>query len=74
MWSIHPQQIRPIIEEMTPNRDEIESYTEILLQAQMANWGPIRYADTLYDRASYRLLWWQLKQAKHFGLVDDLDF
>ena len=40
----------------------------------MANWGPIRYADTLYDRASYRLLWWQLKQAKHFGLVDDLDF
>lgn len=74
MWSIHPIQIVPIIEEMQARPEELSLYREILLQARQANWAPIRYQDTLYDRASYRLLWWQLKQAKHLGAEIEVDF
>lgn len=68
MWSIHPIQIHPIIEAMTPNHDEVNEASEILIQAQQNDWGPIRYKDSLQDRASYRY-YWELLQKAHLGGV-----
>jgi citrate lyase subunit beta / citryl-CoA lyase len=64
MWSIHPAQIRPIVEAFAPNRAEVEQAVEILLAASAADWAPIRHRDTLHDRASYRYFW-QLLQRAH---------
>src|SRR5574343_2041663 len=46
MWSIHPDQIRPIVEAFTPSAAEVEQATEILLAAQAAggDWTPGRYS------------------------------
>ncbi|MDB5785544.1 HpcH/HpaI aldolase/citrate lyase family protein [Caballeronia mineralivorans] len=64
MWSIHPDQIQPIVDAFLPRRDEIATATQILLAAQNAQWGPTRYQDTLHDRASYRYYWSVLRRAK----------
>ncbi|MDB6000819.1 MAG: aldolase, partial [Rhizobacter sp.] len=63
MWSIHPNQIRPIVEAFAPPADEVEMAGEILLAAQAADWAPIRHRDTLHDRASYRYFWHVLERA-----------
>ncbi|HTJ94947.1 MAG TPA: aldolase/citrate lyase family protein [Pararobbsia sp.] len=63
MWSIHPAQIGPIVEALTPKDDEIALAAEILLAAQANHWGPIRHHDTLHDRASYRYYWSVLRRA-----------
>ncbi|MFM2054674.1 MAG: hypothetical protein RL456_2711 [Pseudomonadota bacterium] len=67
MWSIHPDQIRPIVEAFSPTTAEIDLAAEILLAAQAAGWGPIRHRhhgqDTLHDRASYRYFWHVLERA-----------
>jgi citrate lyase subunit beta/citryl-CoA lyase len=67
MWSIHPEQIRPIVEAFSPRADEITLAAEILLAAQRAQWGPTRHGDTLHDRASYRYYWSVLRRAKSTG-------
>ncbi|WP_250500192.1 aldolase/citrate lyase family protein [Caballeronia sp. GAWG1-5s-s] len=67
MWSIHPEQIRPIAEAFSPRADEITLAAEILLAAQRAQWGPTRHGDTLHDRASYRYYWSVLRRAKSTG-------
>jgi len=68
MWSIHPDQIRPIVEAFTPSEDEIVQASEILLAAQAADWGPIRHhhqgRDQLHDRASFRYFWQVLQRAQ----------
>jgi len=63
MWSIHPAQIRPIVEAFAPAADEVEQAAEILGRAQAANWAPIAWRDTLHDRASYRYFWQVLERA-----------
>ncbi len=63
MWSIHPAQIRPIVEAFTPSAAEVDQAIEILQQAQAAQWAPIRHDDTLHDRASYRYFWQVLERA-----------
>lgn len=63
MWSIHPMQIRPIIEAMRPSYREVEDSARILLAAQQASWGPIADEDELHDRASYRHCWSVLERA-----------
>ncbi len=63
MWSIHPAQIRPIVEAFTPTRAEVEQAVEILMAARAADWAPIRHRDTLHDRASYRYFWQLLVRA-----------
>jgi citrate lyase subunit beta/citryl-CoA lyase len=63
MWSIHPNQVRTIVEAFTPGKQEIEEATQILLAAQAADWAPIRHRDTLHDRASYRYFWHCLERA-----------
>lgn len=57
MWSIHPDQIEPIIRGMTPSSAEITEATAILSAAATANWGPIEFEGRLHDRASYRYYW-----------------
>jgi citrate lyase subunit beta/citryl-CoA lyase len=64
MYSIHPRQIQPIVDAMKPGLDEVALASEILLQAQRANWGPIRYGNDMHDRASYRYFWQVLQNAK----------
>jgi citrate lyase subunit beta/citryl-CoA lyase len=68
MWSIHPNQIVPIIEAMRPDFSEVEDASSILIAAQDAAWGPIQYAGKLHDRASYRYYWELLKRARATGM------
>ncbi|KND57688.1 Citrate lyase beta chain [Candidatus Burkholderia verschuerenii] len=67
MWSIHPEQIKPITAAFTPRDEEIALAAEILLAAQRADWGPTRHGDTLHDRASYRYYWSVLRRAQATG-------
>ncbi|MFZ2853434.1 MAG: aldolase/citrate lyase family protein [Rhodocyclaceae bacterium] len=69
MWSIHPNQIVPIVEAMRPDFSEVESATAILLAAQDASWGPIQHAGKLHDRASYRYYWELLARAQATGMA-----
>lgn len=63
MWSIHPAQIRPIVDAFTPSTAEVDQAIEIVMAAQAADWAPIRHHDTLHDRASYRYFWYVLERA-----------
>jgi len=67
MWSIHPNQIRPIVEAFAPTVAEVDQAVEILLAAQAAHWAPIRHHDQLHDRASYRYFWELLQRAHLTG-------
>ena len=67
MWSIHPNQIRPIIEAFAPRMAEIDEAIEIMQAAQAAFWAPIQHRDTLHDRASYRYFWQVLERAHRTG-------
>jgi citrate lyase subunit beta/citryl-CoA lyase len=67
MWSIHPDQIRPIVEAFAPTVAETDQATEILLAAQANHWAPISHRDTLHDRASYRYFWHVLERAVRTG-------
>jgi citrate lyase subunit beta/citryl-CoA lyase len=69
MWSIHPDQIKPIVKAFTPRVSEVNEATNILLEAMAANWGPIAQNGRLHDRASYRYYWTVLLRAKLAGLV-----
>lgn len=68
MWSIHPNQIVPIIEAMRPDFSEVQAAVEILIAAQDKDWGPIQHAGKLHDRASYRYYWALLERAHITGM------
>ncbi len=68
MWSIHPAQIRPIVDAMKPDYEEVADAAEILCAAQDLSWGPIQYKGELHDRATYRYFWSVLVQAQATGL------
>lgn len=68
MWSIYPTQIQAIVDAMKPNFDEVSDAANILLAAQLADWGPIQYAGELHDRATYRYFWEVLQKAKLTGV------
>jgi citrate lyase subunit beta/citryl-CoA lyase len=67
MWSIHPNQIVPIVEAMRPDFSEVQTATDILVAAQDADWGPIRHDGKLHDRASYRYYWELMQRARATG-------
>lgn len=69
MWSIHPSQILPIVEAMSPSFEDIQQASEILSAAQDASWGPIMLEGKLHDRASYRFYWELLQRAHSTGTV-----
>jgi len=67
MWSIHPAQIRAIVEAFSPTVAEVDEAIQIILAAQAAHWAPIRHRDTLHDRASYRYFWQVIARARRTG-------
>jgi len=67
MWSIHPDQIRPILEAFAPTDNEIETAAGILQAAERADWAPISHGGKLEDRASYRYYWQVLERAHRTG-------
>jgi citrate lyase subunit beta/citryl-CoA lyase len=67
MWSIHPDQIRPILEAMAPSEAQIDQASEIILAAHAAQWAPISHGGQLHDRASYRFFWQLLEKAHQTG-------
>ena len=71
MWSIHPDQILPIVEAFAPSAAEVDQAIEILFAAQAAQWAPISHpaglTATLHDRASYRYFWHVLELAHRTG-------
>ena len=67
MWSIHPSQIRPILEAFAPDERQVETSAAILLAAKQADWAPISFDGALHDRASYRHFWHVLERAHSTG-------
>jgi citrate lyase subunit beta/citryl-CoA lyase len=67
MWSIHPSQIRPVIEAMAPTADEIEMAANLIQAARDAEWAPVSFKGQLHDRASYRFFWQVLERAHQTG-------
>ena len=67
MWSIHPDQILPIVEAFAPTVAEVDQAIEIIISGQAAAWAPIRHRDVLHDRASYRYFWQVLERAQRTG-------
>ncbi len=67
MWSIHPNQIRPILAAFAPTEGEIESATKIIAAATHSDWAPISFEGQLHDRASYRYFWQVLERAHQTG-------
>jgi citrate lyase subunit beta/citryl-CoA lyase len=67
MWSIHPDQIRPIVEVFAPGANEIHKATQLLRAAEAAQWAPISFDGKLEDRASYRYYWQVLERAHRTG-------
>jgi citrate lyase subunit beta/citryl-CoA lyase len=67
MWSIHPDQIRPILQAMAPSAGAIEEAVRIVSAAQAAQWAPISVDGKLHDRASYRFHWQVLERAHQTG-------
>lgn len=63
MWSIHPDQIEPIVEAFSPVLAEVDEAIEILMAARDMNWGPISHRQVLHDRASFRFHWCVLERA-----------
>ena len=66
-WSIHPDQIRPILEAFAPSDREIDAATQIIAAAAQAGWAPISFQGKLEDRASYRYYWQVLERAHRTG-------
>jgi citrate lyase subunit beta/citryl-CoA lyase len=67
MWSIHPDQIRPILEAFAPSAQDIETASQLTLAAAAAQWAPISFQGQLQDRASYRYYWQVLERAHRTG-------
>ena len=67
MWSIHPNQIRPILAAFAPTEGEIEDATKIIAAAAREEWAPISFEGKLHDRASYRYFWQVLERAHQTG-------
>ena len=69
MWSIHPNQIAPILECLRPDFSELALASTLLIAAQAQDWAPIAHEGRLHDRASYRYYWELLVRAHGTGLT-----
>src|SRR5690606_25468598 len=67
MWSIHPDQIRPIVMAFAPAADEVDEAATVIERAAAAQWAPVQVAGRLHDRASYRYYWQVLERAHRTG-------
>jgi citrate lyase subunit beta/citryl-CoA lyase len=75
MWSIHPDQVRVIVDAFAPTAAEVDLAVEIMHAAEAADWGPIRHRhggrEHLHDRASYRYFWQVLERAHRTSVEGD---
>ena len=69
MWSIHPSQIKPIVEAFSPTVAELDQAVEIIRAAEDAQWAPIQHKSTLHDRASYRYFWQLIERAHRTSMA-----
>ena len=69
MWSIHPNQIRPILQAFAPSESDVDEAARIIAAAQQADWAPISFDKRLHDRASYRYFWQVLERAHQSGVA-----
>ncbi len=69
MWSIHPAQVRTIVEAFAPPAAQVQEAVQIIAAAQAAQWAPIRHGNTLHDRASYRYYWQLLQRAERTSIA-----
>lgn len=67
MWSIHPSQIRPILDAFAPDDAAVQEAAEIIQAGMAAQWAPIHFNNQLHDRASYRYYWHLLERAHATG-------
>lgn len=67
MWSIHPAQIRTILQAFAPLQDDIDTAARIISAAALEDWAPISVDGVLHDRASYRFYWQILERAHSTG-------
>jgi len=67
MWSIHPDQIRPVLQAFAPSAAQLEQAAQIIEAAVQQEWAPISVAGKLHDRASYRYFWQLLERAHQTG-------
>jgi citrate lyase subunit beta/citryl-CoA lyase len=67
MWSIHPDQIRPIVTAFSPTEAEIETALAIIERAAAVDWAPVQHEGRLHDRASYRYYWQVIERAHQTG-------
>lgn len=67
MWSIHPDQIRPILRGFAPLASEVDLAVRIVQSAAQSDWAPIAVDGKLHDRASYRYFWQVLERAHQTG-------
>ena len=67
MWSIHPNQIRPILEALAPSGADVERAAALIEVAVQAQWAPVSFEGQLHDRASYRYFWQLLERAHQTG-------
>jgi citrate lyase subunit beta/citryl-CoA lyase len=63
MWSIHPAQVRPILQAFAPAAQDIENATKIVALGAANAWAPASFNAQLHDRASYRYYWQLLERA-----------
>lgn len=68
MWSIHPDQIEPIVAAFAPPAHELDRAARIIRAGYAAQWAPTAYDGHLHDRASYRYFWQLLERAHQTGL------
>jgi len=73
MWSIHPDQIRPILAAFAPAAHEVDQASRIVSAAHAADWAPISLEGRLHDRASYRYFWQVLVRAHQMAKLPDHD-
>ncbi len=69
MWSIHPNQIRPIVAAFAPTADELAQAVDIISAAQAVQWAPIQHQQVLHDRASYRYFWQLIESAQRAAVA-----
>ena len=68
MWSIHPDQIRPILSAFAPSEAAVHTAALIVERAAAADWAPVSFEGRLHDRASYRFYWQVLERAHQTGI------
>ena len=68
MWSIHPDQIRPILRAFRPSAQLLEQAQRIIEAALAQDWAPVAVDGVLHDRASYRYFWSLIETAHRSGV------